>query len=397
MKLNDKQCKNAKPNSQPSKTPRKLSDGEGLSLWVMPDESKYWRLAYRFNGKQKTLALGVYPETSLKEARDAKLAARKLLREGKDPSLERKKTKILSDQKHTNTFETIALEWMDKRKGAITPVHAKTTLERLRKDVFSEIGSYPIVDITPPMLLEVIRKVESRGAHDIAQRNLQSCGQIFRYAIQTGRAERDVAADLRGALAAYTKNHYACIDLKELPDLLRAIDVNKARLYPQTILATKLLILTFVRTGELIGAKWEEFDLDNAEWAIPAERMKMRRPHIVPLSKQAIAILEELKPYSNQWGWVFPSQVRPRQHMSNGTILGVFRRLGYKGRMTGHGCRALAMTAIKEKLGYRHEVVDRQLAHAHRNKIDAAYDRADFLDERKVMMQEWADYLDSAQ
>ena len=394
MKLNYKLCEAAQPNDPPSKSPRKLSDGDGLFLWVMPNGKKYWRFKYRFAGKVKELALGVYPEVSLKEARDERYLARKMVAKGLDPVFERKKEKLTVQTNAANTFQSIALEWMEKRKGVISPKHAKTTLGRLEKDLFPYIGSYPIADITPPILLEVIRKVEARGAHDIAQRDLQTSGQIFRYAIATGRAERDVSADLKGALAQRTKNHYACIELKELPELLKAINENKARLYPQTIQATKLLMLTFVRTAELIEATWDEFDLENAEWIIPAERMKMRKPHIVPLSRHALEILYDLKEQNEKWGWILPSQVSPRKHMSNGTVLAVFRRLGYKGQMTGHGCRALAMTAIKEKLGYRHEVVDRQLAHAHRSKVQAAYDRAQFLDERRKMMQDWADYLD---
>ena len=391
MKLTDKACKAAAIKDKAYK----LSDGGGMYLDVRPNGSKYWRLKYRMHGSEKLLALGVYPDVSLAEARELRESAKKKIKASIDPSLHKKEQKIRAKANAENTFESIAREWLDNRKGGITPKHAKTTLGRLEKDVFPFIGNHPITEISPPLLLEVIRKVEARGAHDIAQRNLQTCGQIFRYAIQTGRAERDAAADLRGALSQYTKNHYACIDLKELPELLRAIEKNEPRLFPQTIVATRLLMLTFVRTSELIQAKWDEFDFDSAEWIIPAERMKMRKQHIVPLSSQAVEYLRELQKWNGHREWVFPNQVRPNQPMSNNTILGVFRRLGYKGRMTGHGCRALAMSAIKEKLGYRHEVVDRQLAHAKRSKVDKAYDRAEFLDERRKMMQDWADYLDA--
>jgi integrase len=240
----------------------------------------------------------------------------------------------------------------------------------------------------------MIRKIEKRGALELARRATQMCGQIFRYAIVTGRAERNPAIDLKGALKPMRKGHYAAFDVDELPTFIRCLNLNQARLYVPTINAVKLLMLTFVRTSELIGATWDEINLETGEWIIPAERMKMRRPHIVPLAKQAVAILEEQKRLSVYGDLVFPNQVTPRKHMSNCTILGAIKRLGYKGQMTGHGFRALAMSSVKEKLGYRHEVVDRQLAHAPRSKVDAAYDRAKFLSDRRVMMQEWADYLD---
>jgi integrase len=239
-----------------------------------------------------------------------------------------------------------------------------------------------------------MRLVEKRGAHDEARRLLQYCGQIFRYAVITERTERDITTDLRGALKPYHQGHFNTIEAKELPEFLEKFQRNDARLYPQTRHALQLMMLTFVRTGELIGAKWEEFDFDAKEWNIPAERMKMKRPHTVPLAKQTIELLEKQKKLTGNWEWVFPNIARPKKHMSNCTILGALKRLGYKGRMTGHGFRALAMSTIKEKLGYRHEVVDRQLAHAPANELEAAYDRAKYLDERTIMMQQWADYLD---
>jgi integrase len=224
---------------------------------------------------------------------------------------------------------------------------------------------------------------------------LRLCGQIYKYAIPNGLAERNPAADLSGALVPYKKSHYAALDVKDVPGFLHALERNDARLYQQTRNAMKMLMLTFTRTTELIESTWDEFNLEEAVWEIPAERMKMRKPHIVPLSRQVLEILKEQKEMAGKWKWVFPSQVRPLNPMSNNTILFAIGRLGYKGIMTGHGFRALAMTTIKEKLGYRHEVVDRQLAHAHRSSVDAAYDRAQFLDERKKMMQEWSDYVDA--
>lgn len=365
-----------------------------MYLEVRPNGSKYWRFKYRYIGKEKLLALGVYPETSLAEAREKLLRARKLLENGVDPSQDRRKKKALAKESAENTFEVIAREWYDNRKSRWRKRYAEEIITRLEKDIFPEIGSYPIVEIEPPLLLHVIRKIENRGAHELAKRQLQKCGEIFRYAIATGKAQRDPSQDIKEALMPVRKEHFAALDVNELPEFIAALERNDARLYQSTRNAIKLVMLTFVRTSELINARWEEIDFDKKEWVIPAERMKMGREHIVPLSRQAIEVLESQKILAGQWPLVFPSSVKPRNSISNNTILGALKRLGYQGRMTGHGFRALAMSAIKQELGYRHEVVDRQLAHVPRNKIDKAYDRALFLKERKIMMQEWADYLD---
>lgn len=394
MKLTEIQCKNAKQINSRSNNPTKLSDGQGLSLWIMPNGAKYWRLAYRFNGKQKTLALGVYPDVSLKQARQKRADAKEYLAEGKDPSLEKKKEKAMTIRDNANTFKVIALEWYDNRKDIWKPRYAMEVLKRLEDDIFSEIGDFPIKDIEPPFLLQVIRKIESRGAHDLAKRQLQKCGEIFRYAIATGRAIRDPSNDIKEALKPTKKTHFAALDPDELPELLRDINSNKARLYPTTINAMKLMLLTFVRTKELIEATWDEIDLNKKLWIIPAERMKMGREHTVPLSDQVVKILEEQKEIARHWPHLFPSPNKPRQYISNNTILVALKRMGYQGRMTGHGFRALAMSTIKQELGYRHEVVDRQLAHVPKSKIDRAYDRAMFLEERKQMMQDWANYID---
>ena len=394
MKLNDIICKTAKPNEPPSKSPRKLADGEGLYLWVMPNGAKYWRLKYRINGKPKELSMGVYPEVSLKDARDKKAMARKMLAEGKDPSLEKKKEKALSAQKTINTFESIAREWHENNKSKWSKRYSEGVMKRLEDYVFPEIGEYPITEIEPPILLQAIRKIENRPAIEIAKRQLQKCGEIFRYAIACGKAVRDPSADIKNALKPQKTSHYAALDVKELPEFLRVLERNDARLYRNTINAIKLLMLTFVRTSELINASWDEIDFERKEWTIPAERMKMNKEHVVPLSRQSIEILKDQKEIAEHWPLVFPSSVRPKQSISNNTILGAIKRMGYQGQMTGHGFRALAMSAIKQELGYRHEVVDRQLAHAPRNKIDAAYDRALFLKERTKMMQDWADYID---
>lgn len=391
MKLSDSACRNAKAGEKP----RKMSDGLGLYLEVMPNGKKYWRQKYRYAEKEKRLAHGVYPEVTLAEARDKRDQARKLLAQGLDPSAVKQEHKREIAINAENTFELIAREWLAKHKHKVSEGHSTTIEYRLEKEVFPVIGKRPIRDINAPEILAMLQKIEKRGAYEMARRCKQYCGQVLRYGIATGRAERDHTADLKDALTTTKVKHLAAIDPRELPTFLRALHQNQARLYPQTRLAMEFLMLTFVRTNELINARWEEIDCDSATWYIPAERMKMRQPHVVPLCKQTLTILEELKQYPSPHGWIFPSPTRPRNHMSNNAILQALRRMGYHGKMTGHGFRALAMTTIKERLGYRHEVVDRQLAHAHRNKVNAAYDRAQFLDERRKMMQEWADYLES--
>lgn len=392
MKLTDTACRNAKPKEKPYKR----ADGGGLYLYVKPDGAKYWRLKYYFLGTEKLMALGIYPIVSLQEAREKRDAAKRLLDAGQDPNLVKKERKRQSIERHKNTFEVVAREWHENQKAKWSENHALNVMRRLDVDVFPYIGQRPIADIDPPELLDVLRKIEKRGALDVTARVKQISGQVFRYGIATGKCERDPSADLKGALKVGKVSHFATLDIKEVPDFLSTLERNHARLFPRTQRAIKVLMLTFVRTGELINATWDEFDLDKGQWEIPGWRMKMRNPHIVPLSRQVVELLREQKEETGhlKTKWVFPSQVRPKEPMSNNTILFAIGRLGYKGRMTGHGFRALAMSNIKEKLGYRHEVVDRQLAHAQRSKVDRAYDRAQFLDERKKMMQEWADYID---
>lgn len=392
MPLTDTACKNTKPAAKPYKK----ADAHGLYLQVMPNGAKYWRHKYRFLGKEKLLALGVYPEVSLADARSKRDEARKLLDNGIDPSMAKAEQKQLASLNAENTFKAIALEWHETNKERWTPAYAANILHRMEIDIFPKIGSLPVADVKPPQLLTTIKAIEKRGAQEVAHRLLQNCGQIFRYAIVTGRADRNPAADLRGALKPLKHSHFAALEAKDLPEFLQALERNAARLFPQTRLAILLMAMTFVRTSELINAKWEEFDLDAKEWVIPAHRMKMRKAHIVPLSTQAIEALRELQSISGQFGWVFPSVQKMSRPISNNTILKALERMGYKGKATGHGFRALAMSTIKEKLNYRHEVVDRQLAHAPRNKVDAAYDRAQFLPERRKMMQDWSNYLDVA-
>lgn len=394
MHLTNLQCQKAQPGDKP----QKLFDGHGLYLEIMPNGAKYWRFKYRHLGKEKRLAFGVYPEVPLAEAREKRSAARKQVAAGVDPSQAKKEAKRLALLNAENTFEAVAREWHANQLERWTKRHGQNVMHFLETDIFPFIGARPIADVDAPALLEALRKVEKRGAVYMAGRIKQICGQVFRYGIATGRGSRDWSADLKGALKATKVKHFAALEIKEMPAFLQALEKNDARLYARTQRAIKLLMLTFVRTSELINATWDEFDLENGQWEIPAERMKMGNPHIVPLSRQAVALLKEQKAETEHFKnckWVFPSQKRPLDSMSNNTILFAIGRLGYKGRMTGHGFRALAMSTIKEKLGYRHEVVDRQLAHAPGNKVDRAYDRAKFLDDRRRMMQEWANYLDA--
>ncbi len=391
MKLKDSECKNAEGKDKPYK----LSDGKGLYLEVTPKGARYWRLKYRISGKEKRLSIGVYPAVTLKEARQAMLAAKELIALGIDPSLDKQRKKALSNNSNNNTFETIGREWYENRKSRWTPNYAKNVLDRLEKDIFPFMGAYPISEIDAPLILSVIRKIENRGAGELAKRQLQKCGEIFQYAMVTGKIKHDPTYRLSKALEPIKKKHYNAISFEELPELLSDIERNDARLYKTTQNALWLMMLTFVRTSELIKAEWSEIDFENALWSIPAHRMKMKKPHVVPLSRQALEILKDQKQIAGDWKHVFPSVVRPMQPMSNNTILGALRRLGYLGRMTGHGFRALAMSTIKERLGYRHEVVDKQLAHKQKSQIDQAYDRALYLDERTKMMQEYADLIDS--
>ena len=393
MKLTDKECQNVKPKTQLFK----LSDGQGLYLQIEPNGSKFWRYAYRYMKKQKTLALGIYPEVSLKEARDKHQAARKLLKEGKDPSTEKRLQKEKAEASAATTFELVAREWHEHRKNEWGEKHAMNVMKRMEADIFPRIGDRPIGEIEPLELLnKVVRKIEQRGAIDIARRAYGISGEVFKYGVAVGKCARNITTDIKGALKTSKTKHFAAIDIKEIPEFLQTLEKNDARQYPRTRRAMRMLMLTFVRTHELIGARWSEFDFKDNRWIIPAERMKMGRDHIVPLSRQTVTLLEEQRQETGHINtpWVFPQLKDPRKHMSNGTILVALKRIGYAGKMTGHGFRALAMSTIKERLGYEHEVVDRQLSHVPRRSVDRAYNRAQYLDQRTDMMQAWADYLD---
>ncbi len=371
---------------------RKLFDGDGLYLWVYADGRKYWRLRYRFDGKEKSLSLGVYPDVGLKEARTRRDVERKRLDNKLDPAVERQAEKRRKRLAAENSFEAVAREWFEKQVHTWVSHHAADVRRRLETNLFPFIGARPIAEIDAPELLDAVRKIEARGAHDLAHRVLQVSGQVFRYGIATGRCARNPVPDLRGALKPHVKKNQAAVRPEELPELLRKIATYDQNGDRQTQLALQLLALTFVRTSELIGAQWTEFDVDAALWAIPATRMKMDAEHVVPLSRQAIVILDELRTLAGGSRFVFPGRNRDKS-ISNNTMLFALYRLGYKGKMTGHGFRAVASTILNEQ-GWRPDVIERQLAHQERNEVRGAYNRAEYLPERTKMMQAWADYLE---
>jgi len=399
--LTETQVKSAKTTGKPLK----LSDGGGLFLLVNSDGTKYWRMAYRFGGKQKLLAFGKYGknEVSLAEARAKRDEARKLLADDIDPAQAKRIEKITKATNNANTFEAIARAWHTNKAATWQERTASNVLHRLEKDVFPLIGNMPIADIKPPVMLDLLRQIEKRGAVDMAKRQAQVCGQIFRFAIAEGKAEFDPVPSLRGALKATAKGHHAAITADELPAFIRAFEQIEGRMYVPTKVMFRLMMLTFVRTSELTTTEWTEIDLENEQWVIPWQRMKMGKKKLNPrkvdhhvfLPRQGWALLRELSTITGNNKYLFPNLRDHEQPATNFGILAAVKRMGYKGKMTGHGFRSLAMGVIKERLGYRHEVVDRQLAHASGDTYGEAYDRAQFLDERKIMMQQYADYLDT--
>lgn len=392
MKLTNIQCKNAKYSSDGKGN--KLSDGGGLFLHIQ-EKGKYWRMNYRFLGKQKTLALGVYPRMSLAEAREGRETAKKLLDAGKDPMETKKLDRLELQTNYENNFENLAREWHAHKIHTWKPVHAERILSRLERDIFPKIGARPICDVTAPELLDAVRRVEARGNYDLAHRVMQTCGQVFRYAVATGRADKDITQDLKGALKPAKSKTLAYLSEEELPVFLKKLNrYEEYRGNTLTKLAFKFLVLTFVRSGEIRGAKWDEINWEKREWRIPADRMKMKEQHIVPLAPQAIAILREIHKFTGNGysGYIFPSQQSFRKMMSENTFLRVIEVLGYKGRTTGHGFRSTASTILNEN-GFRSDVIERQLAHGERNQIRAAYNHAEYLEERREMMNWWADYI----
>ncbi|MFG1306004.1 integrase arm-type DNA-binding domain-containing protein [Xanthobacter autotrophicus] len=390
MPLTDTAARSAKGREKPYK----LADGGGLYLLVNPDGARYWRLNYRFAGKQKTLALGTYPITSLADARKSRETAKEQLAARIDPSEARRAEKRAARLHSSRIFEVVAQEWFAAKLPGWVPSYSDRLLSRLEADIYPTLGHRPIADIEPPELLEVIRKVEARGAIELAKREMQVVGQIFRFAIATGRAKRDPTQDLRGALKSPGRQkHHRALPREDLPDFLKALDAYDGE--PMTKLALKLMVLTFVRTTELRAARWSEFEgLDGPEplWRIPPERMKMRFEHLVPLSPQAVAVLQELRPLAGRSPQLFPSPSK-EGFMSNNTMLFAMYRMGYHGRATVHGFRGVASTWLNEA-GYHPDWIERQLAHDERNEVRGAYNSAQYLVGRRQMMCDWADFLD---
>ena len=396
-------------NTKPTDTTIRLSDGDGLYLLIKPNGARWWRLDYSIGGKRKTISIGVYPDTGLKAARDKADEARQLVAAGTDPSDVRKadkaaQAKVLEADRRiagglpaVDSFEEVAREWFAKFSTEWAPSHAEKIIRRLERDIFPWIGKRPIAGITASELLSVLRRIEDRGALETAHRAHQNCGQIFRYGIATGRAERDPSPDLRGALPAAKPTHRAAItEPKAIGELLRAIDGYQGFLV--TKCALRLAPMVFVRPGELRKAEWSEFDLDKAEWNIPAERMKMREPHLVPLALQAVEILQELQALTGEGRYVFPGARTNSRPMSDNAILAALRRMGFaKDEMSGHGFRAMARTILDEVLQVRPDYIEHQLAHAVRDPNGRAYNRTAHLAERRKMMQQWADYLEKLQ
>lgn len=385
-KLTDLAIRNAKPKEKLYR----LSDGNGLSLQINPNGSKHWRWRYYFNGKEQMLALGKYPLLSLSDARQKAFDARQLVEQGKHPTREKKAEKLRNIVKGENNFEAVARKWLKLKSPKLNQKYATQTLARMEQHIFPKIGALPIADITIPDVVAVVEAIGAHGTIETAKRMKQVMSQVFRYASQKGLCLHNPASDLRDVLETPEEKHHACISIEELPEFMEKLEQRDRDF---TYYATKLLMLTFVRTSELIGAKWEEIDWQREEWNIPKERMKMRRPHNVPLSQQALALFKALHERTGNREFIFYSAASKSKHISNGTVLMGLRRMGYQNRMTGHGFRTLASTLLNEK-GYPPDVIERQLAHAERDKIRDAYNRAEYRLERTKMMQEYADWLE---
>lgn len=378
---------------KPRESAYRVSDARGLFLWVTPAGGRLWRWKYRHERINKLMTFGAYPDVSLADARERHGAARRLLAAGIDPMAQRKAERAAGD---TGSFQAIALLWLKHWEPHKSAQHVAATRSRLLMNVYPAIGARPIGEIEPPDLVRMVKAIEGRGVGDLAKRALQTTGQIFRYAIAHGYAKRNPVADIKpGDVLKPTRTvNLARIEAKELAALLKAIEVYNGKVV--TRLATKLLALTFVRTSELIGGRWTEIDWEAKRWNIPAERMKMKTPHIVPLSTQVIEILELLKTVTGDCELMFPGDIDSTKPMSNNTILFALKRMGYGGTMTGHGFRGLASTLLHEQ-GWPHEHIELQLAHAPRNTVSAAYNHALYLEPRAKMLQHWADFLEVSQ
>lgn len=370
----------------------RVADSGGLCIEITPAGGKLWRWRYKYKGKGQMLALGKYPQISLTDARRLRDEAKATKESGKHPTRVKKALQLKNMEDGEHTFEVVAKRWMVMKEIGLNAKYAKQTLTLMDLHVFPMIGDLPINEITIPDVVRVVEKISNRGTIETAKRIKQLIGQIFRYASQRGMCIHNPAADLRDILPPQIRKHHACIPPSELPDLLKAMKAYKGERL--TIGAMELLALTFVRTNELIGAKWAEIDWAREEWHIPKERMKMRRPHIVPLSRQALVVLKDLQALTGTKDHIFHSPSSKSRHISNGAVLMALRRMGYQGRMTGHGFRSLASTTLNEK-GHRPDIIERQLAHEDEDKIRSAYNRAEYILERKKMMQDYADFLES--
>ena len=392
MSLTDMIIRNVKPRDKAFR----LFDGGGLYLEVAPAGGKWWRIKYRFNKKDKRISLGTYPETTLKEARIKHLECRKLLRDDIDPSEHRKAKKLSRAGQAANSFESVAREWFNKHAPKWAENHSSRIITRFEKDIFPFIGKRPIAEITAPELLNVVQRIENRGAVDTAHRALGDCGQVFRYAIVTSRATRDTAADLRGALAPAIEGHFSAVtDPQKLGNILRMLDGFSGTFTVRC--ALRLAPLVFLRPGELRQAEWSEIDFEHADWNIPGEKTKTRVPHIVPLARQAFDIFKEVQALTGEGRFVFPNGRTPggSRPMSENAVLAAMRYLGIpKEEMTPHGFRAMARTIIDEVLQVRPDFIEAQLAHRVSDPLGRSYNRTVHLDERRKMMQKWADYLD---
>ena len=386
MKLNARQVETAKPKEKPYK----MADGGGLYLLVKTNGSRYWRLKYRIDGKEKLLALGVYPDVSLADARAKRDEARKGIAGGIDPLEVKKEQKVEREAQVKNSFQEIALEWHNMKVKKWSAGYASDILEAFNKDVFPFIGQRPVANIKPLELLNVLKKMEDRGATEKAKKVRQRCGEVFRYAIVTGRAEYNPAPDLTSAMQGHESTHYPFLTTEELPAFFKALAGYSGS--ELMVLAARLLIITGLRTGELRGALWSEIDTKKALWEISAERMKMRRPHIIPLSTQALAIIEQIRAMTGQFPLLFPGRNDPSKTMSEASINQVFKRIGYTGRVTGHGFRHTMSTILHEQ-GYNTAWIETQLAHVDKNAIRGTYNHAQYLDGRREMLQWYADYM----
>lgn len=390
MPLNALTVQSAKPKDKSYK----LSDGRGLYLEISPSGGKWWRYKYRFDGKEKRISLGTYPDISLAKARDNHITARKLLAEGIDPSEDRKSKKAIKKINAENSFEQVARAWWKSHMQNKAVSHKDKVIRRFELYLFPWIGNKPISDITSPQVLEVIRRIEKLNIAETAHRTLQTAGQVFRYAVQNGYAVRDVTVDLKGAIPPTTTKHMAAFtEPKQIAELLRAIDGFKGTLTVQC--ALKLSPLVFVRPSELRQARWKDIDLDAGQWSYLVSKTKT--DHLVPLSTQAIEILRTIQPLSGQGEYVFQGGHSPRRPMSEAAVNAALKRMGYdtQSEITGHGFRAMARTILHERLNIDPYIIEHQLAHKVPDTLGAAYNRTKFIDQRKIMMQSWADYLDA--